>query len=285
MTLRELPNSNYFRGLLNNGFSREDMLKLLGAMLLTDGTCYFAKDKRVFMNLYGKDKILHDIFVNLMYHSFKTMPSTYMIEAGHKNGVKVTQYNRKIDFFNDLFELSSSFKTSIAHGQTIESYLKEKQPTLNFLQESKKKVQLEGFRLALCTDGCITSWVEKNKILRAGLKIACEHPLLVNQWLNVSKNLKLKMSIIKSRDSWSSKAGIITKSWKEIEKFWNMGSFIPNVKVVGTSPRFKGYNKRDLHYSLLKAKAKIKTVDINNETDIWNIVYRYLRACNWAKDS
>jgi len=285
MTISELPNSNYVTELLSKNFSREDMLKLIGVMLLTDGTCYFAKDKRVFINLIGKDKILHDIFVNLMYHSFKTMPSTYMVDAGHKNGVKVTQYNRKIDFFNDLFELSPSFKKKVAHGQTIESYLKEKQPTLNFLQESKKKVQLEGFRLALCTDGCITSWIDKNKILRAGIRIACEHPLLVNQWLNVSQNIKLKMYITKNKDSWSGKSGIITKSWKEIEKIWNMGSFIPNVKVVGTSPRFKGYNKRDLHNSLLKANGAIKSIDIKDGTDIWNVVYRYLRACKWAKDS
>lgn len=217
---------------------------LICVMLLTDG---YASQNVIKMN--NDSAVMHNIFFDLMFHTFDITPTSFR-KTKRKNQ---TTYARKeiIPIFNRLRLYTPGFKKSPI-DQSVEEYLSEPQPSLEFLLKAPKEIQIEAFRLGMCAEGSITPSLYKGYV-RGILSFACAHPKLAEQWLEITKNIDLSgFSITKDKGSWSGINGIKTASKKDLEHFLNLGGFLKGAKVGRGSPYYYGFDKQEVLLALLK---------------------------------
>jgi len=227
------PKSDYIKGLIKQNVSKDEVLPLISALLFTDGCLY--KHKQGFeLSYYGTDKMLHEIFADLVWYFFKARPSSYMIKCG---SVLRTKYiDKKIA--KKMLELSPSYKTKPSSKEIWEEFLKSPdKPTLDFMKNYNDKIAKEFIRLAMCADGCIAVSNKKDKIFFT-LMLACSHPYLVKEWSELFQRAGISNRIV--RGSGKTKIGGVKGIEDCLFKFYGIGGFIDGVGVcVKHSPLYK----------------------------------------------
>lgn len=253
------PESNYIKYLINQNISRDEVLPLISSLLFTDG-CLYKHKKGFEISYYGTDKTLHEIFADLIWYCFKTRPSSYMIKCG---SVLRTKYiNRKIA--EKVLELSPSYKTKPASKENWEEFLRDNnKPNLDFMRKYNDKVAQEFIRLAMCADGCISVSNKKDNIFFT-LILACSHPILVKYWSELFSRVGIKNNIVKG--SGKTKIGGVKGIEDSISKFYEIGGFIPEVKVCVQKSPLYGIEKQKILSTavrLLKEHNRINTLPVN----------------------
>jgi len=227
----------YLRYLKDN---KIDFLPLLATCLLTDGSVSFKENR---MEYTSKDIILKDI-VFYFFHKLSRYPPLVYYDKNSIFHVRLTDS----ELIFSLLKLTPSFKTSSAKDQPIKDYLKEKQPTVNFLQDYNKKIIKECIRLAFTTDGSITH--------SGNLLLSCSHPKLCKEWKEILDNNGIKVSVWKNITSWSGLIGVGTSNIEQIKNFQKIGGFIPRVKVSLKSKYHIGWEKNKVLKYIIDKKNK-----------------------------
>lgn len=229
--------NSYLRYLENN---KIDFAPLLATCLLTDGSVSFKENR---MEFASKDIILRDM-VFYFFHKLSKYPPLIYYDKNSIFHVRLT--DSKLVF--KLSNLTPSFKTSSAKNQSIKDYLKEKQPTIKFLQDYNRKVIRECIRLAFTTDGSITHC--------GNLLLSCSHPKLCKEWKEILDNNGIKVNIWKNITSWSGLVGVGTSNIEQIKNFQKIGGFIPRVRVSLKSKHYVGWEKNKVLNYIINRKNK-----------------------------
>ena len=201
------------------------------------------------LSFVGNCKILHNFFVDSMHYAYKLFPSCYF---AHKNYVPVTIYQQqRNDIKEEIIKLAGNTKTSLAHGQTIDEYLKEPQPHLNYLINSGKNEKSIAFRIWASTEGAISIIGSKTGIC-ISFKIGCAHPKLVRDLQQVVRQLQINLKIEKAKENWSGILGLSTYAMKNLIEFIRIGGFISDVRISSNSPYHEGIPKDILALGILE---------------------------------
>ena len=197
----------------------------------------------------GNNKVLHDYFVDAMYFEYNELPSTYFARCYH------TEYFRKPVIRDEIMNLAGNTKTSPASGQTIEEYLKNTQPHLNYLINASRTEQQIALRIWTSTEGSISVHKSREHI-SPYLVVACAHPDLARQLKQIARRFKINFSIRRPKDYWSGIDGLSTKAISSCINFLKLGSFIKGVKIGAHSKYHKGIDKDILLLGILEFKIR-----------------------------
>ncbi len=213
---------------------------LLATYLLTDGSLSH-KGEHFRLQFYTKDKILRDMVYCCLLKESRYKPSIYK-DKKEVYSIKVT------DKFlgRRLLRLNSSYKRMPSKNQKDLDYFKEIQPSLNFLKKVDSKTRDLCVRLALTTDGYISS----GKNFRVAL--TCYNPSLCEQWIEIFELCGLKSHLIKRKDSWC-KCSEVVLDRDSVPLFLKMGGFINGVKISKKSKKYKGLEKNKLLENVLRS--------------------------------
>ncbi|MFX1519085.1 MAG: helix-turn-helix transcriptional regulator [Promethearchaeota archaeon] len=215
--------------------------------LQSDGCISQGKDSKI--RFRGYNKVLHEYFVDAVYYEYKKFPSVYFMSNCE------TVYYRKSMIVDDVMNLAGSAKTTIAHGQTIEEYLKEPQPHLKYLKNASRIEQQIALRIWASTEGCITAHRNDNR-LYPDLVIGCAHPELAKQLQQLARRLNVNLHIKHSEDYWSGIMGLYTSALSTCINFLKLGGFIKGVKIGANSKYHQGINKDVLFLGILEFKKR-----------------------------
>lgn len=206
---------------------------------------------------WGNNRSLHDLFVDAMYFQYGLLPSSYY--RYNKNSY-VTDYTQKSEkaekIQNELLTICGNTKTKSDYRQTVEEYLKEPQPHLNYLRKSTE-AQI-ALRIWASAEGCISIHRHKTFVYPV-LNISCAHPILVNQLKKISKKFQMHFNILRSKTKWSGFTGLGSTSIKNILNFLRIGGFIKRVEISSHSKYHKGIAKDILTLGILEFKKREKT--------------------------
>lgn len=119
---------------------------------------------------------------------------------------------------------------------------KEKQPTINFLNDRSSQTKIWCIRFAFSTDGSISL----SKRGDVELTLSCAHPKLCLEWKALLEKFGLKGKLHVDSDSWSGIYGLRFYNRKSVENFAKMGGFVPGVKVTRNSKYYRGIEKNEL---------------------------------------
>lgn len=231
-------------------------LAKIATLLMTDGY----SDSRGYFSYGSKDRILIYIFSELVKNSVGKKTSVYLA----KDGVWHANLNNK-RLSESLRPLSPSYKKSPAKNQSKESYLKEPQPSVKFLENVDNDTLISCIRLALTTDGGLTVGIRKNKkgiAIKQELYLKCANPNLCEGWEGILKRAGFNFKIIKDSNMWSGIRGVSTYSIEEIRKFREVGGFVKGVKISKKSRRFAGFEKNIMLNLMLRKRKFISTKEI-----------------------
>lgn len=212
--------------------------KLFAILLLTDGSVRWNKSKKTwYIQLSNTDISLHKIFKQLGEKAFDEELKTYC-KSYKSSRVFISRYARipESKMIKRLLKLSPTYKTKCKQKTN---------PTISFIFNEQKRIKELAFRLAMSADGFVglSHYSKGGESPRIGL--ACAHPDLVNEWLDLSENLGISMNLDRDKNTWSGIHGIRTTKFSNILRFWNIGGFYPlDMKV--TRGNFKGQNKNDV---------------------------------------
>ena len=221
-----------------------DLKSILAICLLTDGSLDQV-DASYRISFVTTDKILKDVVYAILFKLSKYVPTIYE----DLNGV---YYIRVCDsnLAQELLKLSPSFKKSPSKYQSVTEYLREKQPSVEFLNNCDGQTQVWGMRFAFSADGSIS-------IDRKGsteLTLSCAHPKLCLEWKTLLEKFGLNGKIGKSKDSWSGIYGLRFYGAKSANTFLQMGGFVPRTKVTKNSKCYRGIEKNELLRLACRAK-------------------------------
>jgi len=194
----------------------------------------------------GNNRSLHDYFVDSMYFEYNQFPTSYFTRNFY---TAYSQSAREIG--DEIIKIAGNTKTSPANGQTIEEYLKEPQPHLNYLINASKTVQMMALRSWASAEGCISISRDKGGIFPVFI-ISCTHPALTCQLQQIAKQLNINLKLSKSKKKWSGVLGLETHSRKDLLAFLRIGGFIKGIKIGSTSLYHKGINKEVLTLGILE---------------------------------
>jgi len=223
--------------------------------LQSDGTVLVGK-KVVFK---GLNKSLHDYFVDSMYFEYGIMPSSYFW-YNLKDNMYFTEYTRKaaIRTIDEIMKLAGNCKTSPARNQTVEEYLKEPHPHLNYLINAPVDEQKIALRIWASAEGCI-ALSRRNSYIYPELQIACTHPRLITQLKKLAKNHGIQFTKMHSKRYWSRIQGLKNSSISGSIAFLKLGGFIKGVKISSNSPYHEGIDKDILLLGILEFMKRRKT--------------------------
>ena len=219
-----------------------DLMCILATCLMTDGSLS-AKGNRNRIAFASKDQILKEFMKNLLLRLSKYMPTI----NESKKGVFILSLS-DATLSKNLFKLSPNYKTSPAQNQTIDDYLSEPQPNLNFLNKCDEKTLIWCIRFAFTTDGCIS--YPKNE--KPELNLACYNANLCKQWQSTFEKYGINGHIGKHKSSWSGASGVRVYNSESISNFWKLGGFIDGVKISKKSKRYCGVEKNELLRAIVK---------------------------------
>ena len=222
--------------------------------LQSDGHIQHEKQYYSEVGFFGYNKTLHDYFVDAMYYEFNEMPSTYFKYC------YCTLYSRKSikKITDDVMNLAGNAKTSPAKQQTVEEYLKEPQPHLDYLINASEIEQQIALRIWSSTEGSINVY-RWDKYVYPQLQIACAHPGLVEQLQLIARRLNINFCIKHAKRNWSEIGGLSMKALSSCIEFLKLGGFIKNVKISSHSPYHEGINKNILLLGILEYKKREQT--------------------------
>jgi len=222
--------------------------------LQTDGSIGQQKSR---IRFFGKNKRLHDYFVDAIYYEYNLLPTSYF-KLTIDDKTEYTTYKNKPEIVDDVMKLAGNSKTAPAHGQSIDEYLKEPQPHLKYLKNASKTEQQIALRIWASTEGYIQ--IERIKhCLRPCLGISCAHPDLVKQLRQLAWNFEIHFTIQKdAKKTWSGITKLVATSMKSILNFLKLGGFIKGIKISSKSPYHEGIDKSTLLLGILEFKKREK---------------------------
>jgi len=247
----------------------KEKLKLIAVMLLTDGSAYLTSKYRYpKIKYYGKDKILHEIFIKLIRSIYCTTPSITFL-----NGME-TCFGRKehLTVYKDLAKLSTSYNKS-SHEVTI-----------CFLNDSPPFVQAVAIRLAMSAEGSISISRKKKGTIRAHLAFACANARLCKEWAKLFARSGINMKIQRDSNTDTKLHGLQTVNRKDIIAFQKLGGFIQNVKIR-RGIRFKGFEKNVVLNAFCRFAKMVESKEIKEYSKLeshkfWEILNNLVRGCS-----
>jgi len=245
----------------------QEKLKLVAVMLLTDGSAYstprYGYPK---IKYYGKDKILHEIFIKLIRSIYDTTPSITFL-----SGME-TCFGRKehLIVYEDLLKLSASYNKS------------SREATISFLNDSPPFVQKVAIRLAMSAEGSVSITRKKKGTIRAQLAFACANTRLCKEWAELFARSGINMKVHRDSNTDTKLHGLQTVNRNDIIAFQKLGGFIPNVKIQkGT--RFKGFEKNAVLNAFCRFAQMIESEEVDEYSKLeshklWGILNHLVRG-------
>jgi transcriptional regulator with XRE-family HTH domain len=213
------------------------------------------------LRFFGNNKNLHDYFIDAMYYEYDLLPSSYFTR-GSSNNCNNTAYVQKPakKIIDEIMNLGGNTKTKPALEQTIEEYLKEPQPHLNYLVNASKDEQKIALRIWASAEGFISIYINHRTQGRVfpTLGIGCAHPDLAVQLHQIAQRFDIRFTINRSKHKWSGIDGLITSALNSCIEFLKIGGFIKGVKISANSPYHTGIDKDVLILGILEFKLRQK---------------------------
>jgi len=209
------------------------------------------------LQFFGKNKSLHDYFVDAMYFEYNELPSSYLNNRGTCYG---TGYRRKAakGIIDEVMNLAGNSKTSPANRQSVEDYLSEPQPHLNYLINTSKIEQQIALRIWASTEGSITMCKQKGYIV-PDLTIACSHPDIVTQLQQIARQCNINFTKRRIECNWSGISGLYTRALSSCREFLKLGNFLKGVSISSKSSYHKGIDKDILLLGILEVIIREKS--------------------------
>lgn len=246
--------------------SNVDLNIPISILLLTEGSVDKSKGGLMFLN---NSKILHDILVDCIYQKYKLLPTSYFIERKRppKKSIHITEYFRlehqKIK--DSILSLIKNLKTAPHDTQTIEEYLSEPQPTLDFILYESLEDKIVALNLFLATEGSVYITTRFGYVYPV-IEIGCTNPSIVNFLENLSKDLNLNFKRAKTKKTWSGLKGVRARGLAVALKLLKLGGFTPDVKITSKSKYFEGFKKQELLLAILELHRRQEI-----DKKLWNI--------------
>ncbi len=238
-----LIKNNYAEGLIKK---KIDLKYILATYILTDGSL-INNNGNYRLCFYTKDEILKDLIYQILLKESKFIPGIYKEKKGIYQIRVSDNYLAK-----ELLKLNNYYKKIPSKNQKIEKFLKEKQPSLNFIKQANKEIREMCVRVALTTDGCISL----PKSGKPTLSLACSNPAVCKQWISIFKMCNLKSYLILKNDSWSGVGGVRI-STDSLNLFYKFGGFLNGVRVSNKSKVYVGWEKNKLLKKALSGPDEI----------------------------
>ncbi len=219
-----------------------DLKCILATCLLNDGSL-LGKRNSYRIAYYTKDETLKSIVYDLLLNESRYVPSISLDKGKGVYAIRVSDS----ELADSLLKLNPTYKKLPFKNQSKESYLKETQPSLDFLKYCNNKTRQWCIRFAFTADGSISLSKKGNFTLT----LSCYHPTLCKQWIEILNLMNFKSTIIKRKSSWCKVSGVYVKN-KSIPLFYQIGGFIDGVKISKKSKEYKGIEKNKLLSNAVK---------------------------------
>jgi hypothetical protein len=227
---------------------KEITLPLIASFLVTDGyiSVRHKKEMDVFeLGFANKNLELIDAFNDLIYITFNEIPSNVQYGKMPRSRFVASWH---VPMINEIFDYV---------------YLNGKKNIDKFLCLDNQ-ILFECFRIAMSCDGFVTFWVSRDAYLhskiynriRGSLQLGCKPIKLRLQWKKVTEVLELDFNMLIDR--------IKCSDYQAMEKFYQLGGFIPNTLICGNSDYYEGIEKNKLLEALLKVKKQGKNNIVSN---------------------
>lgn len=228
-----------------------DLEAVLAVCLLTDGSLQ-VKGNHYRISYTTIDPVLEQIILSLMSDLSWNFPSITFSKKGNSIRVSDEILGKR------MISLSPNFKTSPTGEQSKEDYLHEPQPTLSFLSKANEVTKIWALRFGFTADGCISL----STYGKTDLSIACYHPTLCLEWKKFIEELGFNCTLMKTKNSWCSLAGVRMRTRASIKKFYDFGGFIEGVKISRKSRRYCGLAKNELLKQVVESgRGRSRTFD------------------------
>ncbi len=244
-------------------FSRKQILKLLGVLVLSDGWLYMTKN-RGYIRLLTSEKSTeqHNLFYQLCKKLSNKEPKRYVIfrESGFGKPSKFIQSNlTDMSLITELLNLSPTFKTTKGK-ESYQDFLKSNQPSIKFIFNESDDFKKACLSVWFDFDGSISPTIKlKHKKDRKGgriynyyqvqleidIQIAETNPTLVKELLDLCRSMNLKCRIKHNKRNWSGIDGIVISEIESVKKFIDIGP-ATNVPISMKSNRFCGIEKKTI---------------------------------------
>ncbi len=227
--------------------------------LQSDGT---TKQKlRYDISFLSLSQILHNYFVDAMHYEYIELPSAYFIAKPSKR-CYYTAYvqNKAKEIIDEIMKLAGNTKTSPKIGQTVEDYLKEPQPHLDYLINASETEQKIALRIWASTEGYISINRSKGWIYPM-LGISCAHPDLATQLQQIARRFNINFTKKRAKKSWSGVKVLHALTISSCIAFLKLGGFIKGVEISLKSKYHKGINKDILLLGILEFMNRERTKD------------------------
>lgn len=214
-------------------------------LLITDGG---EKSASVFCS--GESNIVHNIWTDACYYELNKLPSSYKVPY---KTIFITSHRFNKEVLNKLKVNCPMFKTSPSK-ESAKEYSKLPQPSIKYLFERPKLEQQIALRLWAITEGSVSIRNSKReKLITPSIRIACAHPILINELKKIAKLNGINSSISKGYNTWSKISGLQTSSIDSAINFLKIGGFIKGVKVAKSKSKpFGGFDKQDVLLGILE---------------------------------
>jgi len=242
-------------------------ISLIGPLILSDGSNANRRN-RLGISFFGNGIELHVFLAAAFYKEFNVFPTSFFVPA---NTTNVTYYNNleHQKSLKKLFNIFRNFKTSPRKPVTkksIKKYLMEEEPTLKNVLIADKRTKELAIRAICSAEG--TVYVDSR--FNPRISVGCAHPSLNNEIRKILSQLKISSRKIKDARTWSGIGGFEISRKKEVEKFIEIGGFLPKVKVTSRSKLYNGIEKQKLLLTFLEIKKGIGNgkIKIDNRKDL-----------------
>ncbi|MFQ5819343.1 MAG: hypothetical protein ACE5I5_05090 [Candidatus Heimdallarchaeota archaeon] len=292
-TSTEVPEPYLTTFVQDNELSKHQSELLIAIMLLTDGyliqrTKKYSHSTKQYpeysIGFFGKNKSLHDLFVDLMFHAFRIKPSTYIRNRG--DDLLITEFiGKRAEPAKDaLLKISPSYKTKPYRDSVQHYLLNEPQPSLQHVLRADLKTKILAFRIGMSCEGSVSLRSGPDeRIVRAELIFGCVHPILAIQWIRLTQTLEMPFNLIQEKGLdlnivdtpeiivrktlnlldrkilskyWSGVHGFYTNKLEAVEQFKRIGGFIPGVEVASYS-KFVGYTKNQVMHAIFEYRRRV----------------------------
>jgi len=239
--------------LSNINFKDIDLIKgVVLPLLLTDGNVHRNKYSCYFdFFAISKNKKLHDIFADSSYLALNKYPSQYF-SLKNVNDLRKTSFILRNKEAEKILKICNTTKTAPAKIQDKTDYLKEIQPSVDFLFKCNEKTKKMALRIWFCTEGSISfNRGKKYNTIRPCLNLSCANPKLIKQLKRLLGEFGIEMIIRKSKTNWSGFDGLYATKQKSITNFLKIGGFLPET-YVWNSRFHKAVEKQKLLLGILE---------------------------------
>ncbi|MHC1589400.1 MAG: hypothetical protein ACXQTQ_00365 [Candidatus Hecatellaceae archaeon] len=235
----------FLNWLLTRPWPTVEFKRIVATMLLAGGTVYTETSSHKYaVRYYGKDLVLHKIFVHLLdkIYGIKAKPARW--KTGNSYITQV--YRRKL--VEDLLTLSPTYVCRNKNGNG------GPQPSAAFLLDASPEVLREALRLAISSTGSIGYTVEAGRnggrfMVRPFFTFGHLSPLsLLSSYQQALAKVKLKTSIVFDR-RFEGRGFLRSRSWEALKSLAEMGGFIPETKV--SFGNYRGMERNLLLQALL----------------------------------